>query len=234
LMQTCRRLQQILSVNRLSPAPAPLPLPLGTVHSGVRKSARRIAAAPFSSSTPGLPRTPARRLNATGIAPPPRRTNKRTRSSAFPVAPLPSSPLSAESENSDNDFHNLFTTPPRTKRPRLTTPPPPPNRGPRRHQVDDTDDEEDTQMEWTDEDDRQLVEMVLGKLRLSRTDWEECAQSLGKDSRSVGKRWENLLGNISIKNRKKKDATNLKRGGGSFDIRHSEYCFLSMGLLFGC
>lgn len=52
---------------------------------------------------------------------------------------------------------------------------------------------------WTDDDDRQLVEMVLGKLRLTKSDWEECARTLGKDSRSVGKRWENLLGNIVVK-----------------------------------
>jgi hypothetical protein len=57
--------------------------------------------------------------------------------------------------------------------------------------------------DWTDEDDRQLVEMVLGKLKLSKTDWEECARTLGKgDSKSVGKRWENLLGNIALRNRR--------------------------------
>jgi hypothetical protein len=72
--------------------------------------------------------------------------------------------------------------------------------------VDSSDEEEvDVMVNWTDDDDRQLVEMVLGKLQLSKSDWEECARTLGKgDSRSVGKRWEDLLGNIAIKNRRKR------------------------------
>jgi predicted NAD-dependent protein-ADP-ribosyltransferase YbiA (DUF1768 family) len=58
---------------------------------------------------------------------------------------------------------------------------------------------------WTDDDDRQLVAMVLGKLRLTKSDWEECARTLGKgDSRSVGKRWDDLRGNIVVKGDRRK------------------------------
>ncbi|KAA8910901.1 hypothetical protein FN846DRAFT_774653 [Sphaerosporella brunnea] len=174
LLQTCRRLQHILSGgDRLSPSP----IPLGP-----------------SQQSQEPPRTPVRRAPAAPRLPikTPVRTNKRTRTDAF-------SPSSEESDNSDKDFNrrDRFATPPRGKRVRLTTPPPAPNRG-IRSLLPDSDDEEDTVM-WTDDDDRQLVEMVLGKLRLTKSDWEECARTLGKDSRSVGKRWENLLGNIVVK-----------------------------------
>lgn len=47
---------------------------------------------------------------------------------------------------------------------------------------------------WTSEDDRMLVELVLEKLRLSKTDWQDCARSLGKkDRHSVGRRWKSLM-----------------------------------------
>lgn len=195
LLQTCRRLQHILSGgDRLSPSP--IPLGVASQSSRIRKTTttttRRAMQPSQQSQEP--PRTPVRRAPAAPRLPikTPVRTNKRTRTDAF-------SPSSEESDNSDKDFNrrDRFATPPRGKRVRLTTPPPAPNRG-IRSLLPDSDDEEDTVM-WTDDDDRQLVEMVLGKLRLTKSDWEECARTLGKDSRSVGKRWENLLGNIVVK-----------------------------------
>lgn len=47
---------------------------------------------------------------------------------------------------------------------------------------------------WTDEDDRILVEMVLEKLKLSKSEWQECARNLGRDRGSVGRRWKSLMG----------------------------------------
>lgn len=47
---------------------------------------------------------------------------------------------------------------------------------------------------WTQEDDRILVELVLEKLKLSKTDWQDCARSLGKDRGSIGRRWKTLMG----------------------------------------
>jgi hypothetical protein len=57
--------------------------------------------------------------------------------------------------------------------------------------------------EWTNEDDRLLVELVLEKLKLTKSDWQDCARSLGKDRGSVGKRWKSLMGagEIGLKGR---------------------------------
>lgn len=48
--------------------------------------------------------------------------------------------------------------------------------------------------EWSAEEDRVLVELVLEKLKLTKGDWQDCARRLGKDRRSVGRRWKSLMG----------------------------------------
>jgi len=57
--------------------------------------------------------------------------------------------------------------------------------------------------EWTTEEDRLLVELVLEKLRLTKSEWHDCARSLGKDRGSVGKRWRSLManGDVGLKSR---------------------------------
>jgi len=62
---------------------------------------------------------------------------------------------------------------------------------------------EEREGEWTTEEDRLLVELVLEKLRLTKSDWQDCARSLGKDRGSVGKRWKSLMGNgdVGLKSR---------------------------------
>lgn len=52
--------------------------------------------------------------------------------------------------------------------------------------------------EWSLEDDRILVELILEKLKLSKTDWQDCARSLGKDRSSVGRRWKSLMVNGEV------------------------------------
>ncbi|KAK0729400.1 hypothetical protein B0T21DRAFT_371002 [Apiosordaria backusii] len=61
---------------------------------------------------------------------------------------------------------------------------------------------------WSTEDDRILVELVLEKLKLSKSEWQDCARSLGKDRSSVGKRWKSLMvnGDVGLKR------TGLRRG----------------------
>jgi hypothetical protein len=54
--------------------------------------------------------------------------------------------------------------------------------------------EGEVQGEWTTEEDRLLVELVLEKLKLTKSDWQDCARSLGRDRGSVGRRWKSLLG----------------------------------------
>lgn len=55
---------------------------------------------------------------------------------------------------------------------------------------------------WSTEEDRILVELVLEKLKLTKTDWQDCARSLGKDRHSLGRRWKSLMahGDIGLKN----------------------------------
>lgn len=57
---------------------------------------------------------------------------------------------------------------------------------------------------WSTEEDRILVELVLEKLKLSKSEWQDCARNLGKDRGSVGRRWKSLMVNGDI---------GLKRGG---------------------
>ncbi|KAK1757522.1 hypothetical protein QBC47DRAFT_376250 [Echria macrotheca] len=54
---------------------------------------------------------------------------------------------------------------------------------------------------WSTEEDRILVELVLEKLKLSKSDWQDCARSLGKDRSSVGRRWKSLMinGDVGLK-----------------------------------
>lgn len=54
---------------------------------------------------------------------------------------------------------------------------------------------------WSTEDDRILVELVLEKLKLTKSDWQDCARSLGKDRGSVGRRWKSLMfnGDVGLK-----------------------------------
>lgn len=57
--------------------------------------------------------------------------------------------------------------------------------------------------EWSTEEDRILVELILEKLKLTKNDWQDCARSLGKDSSSLGRRWKSLMvnGDVGLKSR---------------------------------
>ena len=54
---------------------------------------------------------------------------------------------------------------------------------------------------WSTEEDRMLVELVLEKLKLSKSDWQDCARSLGKDRNSLSRRWKSLMlqGDVGLK-----------------------------------
>lgn len=52
---------------------------------------------------------------------------------------------------------------------------------------------ENSARDWSNAEDRLLVEMVLQKMRLSPRDWADCARSLGRDPRTVGNRWEMIV-----------------------------------------
>ncbi|KAL1841503.1 hypothetical protein VTJ49DRAFT_6994 [Mycothermus thermophilus] len=72
----------------------------------------------------------------------------------------------------------------------------------RSHQHPGTDVVVETDGElWSTEEDRILVELVLEKLKLTKSDWQDCARSLGKDRNSVGRRWKTLMvnGDVGLK-----------------------------------
>lgn len=54
---------------------------------------------------------------------------------------------------------------------------------------------------WSIEDDRILVELVLEKLKLSKSQWQDCARSLGKDRNTLSRRWRSLMskGDVGLK-----------------------------------
>ncbi|PLN76783.1 hypothetical protein BDW42DRAFT_15152 [Aspergillus taichungensis] len=58
--------------------------------------------------------------------------------------------------------------------------------------------------DWTADDDQRLVQVVLEKFQLSRSDWDDCASRMGLDQASVGRRWQALVGDGNV---------GLRRGG---------------------
>ncbi|TQN74818.1 hypothetical protein CSHISOI_00583 [Colletotrichum shisoi] len=64
---------------------------------------------------------------------------------------------------------------------------------------------------WSAEEDRILVELVLEKLKLSKTEWQDCARSLGKDRNCLSRRWKSLMlqGDVGLKGRRSGRRTKL-------------------------
>ncbi|KAK7422219.1 hypothetical protein QQX98_001742 [Neonectria punicea] len=73
--------------------------------------------------------------------------------------------------------------------------------------ADNTNDQdEDTNGDvddWSAEDDRILVELVLEKLKLSKSEWQDCARNLGRDRHALNRRWKSLMlgGDVGLKPR---------------------------------
>lgn len=63
---------------------------------------------------------------------------------------------------------------------------------------EENDGADDMGIDWTNEEDRVLVEMVLQKLKLTKSDWHDCARTLGRDSAVIGRRWKSLVGNGEV------------------------------------
>ncbi|KAI1168428.1 hypothetical protein F5B18DRAFT_279430 [Nemania serpens] len=56
---------------------------------------------------------------------------------------------------------------------------------------------------WSLEDDRVLVELICEKLKLSKSEWQECARRVGKSENGAERRWKTLIrnGEIGVKSR---------------------------------
>ncbi|KAK8088239.1 hypothetical protein PG997_003200 [Apiospora hydei] len=89
-----------------------------------------------------------------------------------------------------SDFHNLQTNPQENTEEAANS---------------EAEMEADGEM-WSTEDDRILVELVLEKLKLTKSDWQDCARSLGKDRSSIGRRWKSLMvsGDVGLKTRSRR------------------------------
>ncbi|KAI1419076.1 hypothetical protein F5Y12DRAFT_779797 [Xylaria sp. FL1777] len=63
--------------------------------------------------------------------------------------------------------------------------------------------EEEDGERWSLEDDRILVELIFEKLKLSKSEWQECARRVGKSENGVERRWRTLTrnGDIGVKSR---------------------------------
>lgn len=63
--------------------------------------------------------------------------------------------------------------------------------------------EEEDGERWSLEDDRVLVELIFEKLKLSRSEWQECARRIGKSENGAERRWKTLLrnGDVGVKTR---------------------------------
>ncbi len=72
------------------------------------------------------------------------------------------------------------------------------------HKPEQNVEREEGETEWSTEEDRILVELILEKLKLTKGDWQDCARSLGKDRYSVGRRWKSLMerGDVGLKKRR--------------------------------
>lgn len=46
---------------------------------------------------------------------------------------------------------------------------------------------------WSVEDDKILLELVLAKIKLNPSEWDECASVMGRDGRSLDRRWKTLI-----------------------------------------
>ncbi|KAL9070298.1 MAG: hypothetical protein Q9161_004991 [Pseudevernia consocians] len=212
MYSTCRALQSLLASNipTLTPSPKIIRAPphLGSpivLTSGPRAQSKKTKSHTVQNA----------KITKSQPCTPPRRNLKRRRSStdddhdgptrdqeniphSRPTTPKrqrtcpPTLPLGLE--RADFDALKPASTPPSTPEPKPSLAPPP------GHAQDEEDD-----AEWTTPDDSALVALILNKLRLRQSDWDECARQLGKGKDSVGKRWAHLLGDGEV---------GLRRGSG--------------------
>ena len=182
LYNTCKALQSMLMTQ---PTPRPK-------HPQSRQAGCASLASPISFVHP----TAQPRPQPTPQKTVPRGANKRRRS-------LDDKDLSDEDGSADEQTQR-FCTPKRQRLAPISMP-----RGLDQSDFDalepqsqsDQDDSEQDDL-WTTEDDRILIEIVLEKLKLSESDWLDCARSLGKRKGSAGRRWQSLMEDGSIGLRK--------------------------------
>ncbi|TVY34860.1 hypothetical protein LSUB1_G005406 [Lachnellula subtilissima] len=215
LYSTCRALQSMLTTPNQLPSPP-------TTHAEVPAAASPLKLRLRARRTDDLAQAQTPRKKITKRGPPPRGINKRRRVADDDDM----SHGHAQQEDEDDasvaaleekeDDENGPRTP---KRARLLAPPVLPlglERGDfhsllpastpqENNEVLPSIEDNDAQRSdfWSTEEDRLLVELVLEKLKLTKSDWQDCARSLGKDRGTVGRRWKSLMGGgeVGLKHR---------------------------------
>ncbi|PQE27041.1 MYB-like protein [Rutstroemia sp. NJR-2017a WRK4] len=221
LFTTCRALQSMLTTPTQLPSPPILhneipssPAPASTKPSHPKLRLRVPSSSASTSSKKPAPdsSTDRKRITKRAQKEPPRGLNKRRRAlddeRACEIADMekentlsqcPSTPkrmrriapevLPLGLERSD--FHGLHLTSTDTEEPFVFSAG---RTQDSKNKEGEEEQEEQEGGEWSTEEDRMLVELVLEKLKLSKSEWQDCARSLGKDKASVGRRWRSLMG----------------------------------------
>lgn len=221
IMTTCRSLQSLLASS------TPMP---STSHSNPMPSLAQLPTPPLAHAPPPLKLRLRPRTNRCDPCTPqrvskraaPRGTNKRRRASDDSPTRHSYDADMQEAMGSDSETdsfvsppeYNVPTAPATPKRVRIA-----PEQMPlglersdfHNMHLDQSEDDlnhinsshDDDDEEWSSEDDRVLIELVLEKLRLSKTQWQECARGLGRDRNAVNRRWKSLLvnGDVGLKSR---------------------------------
>ncbi|KAI0398920.1 hypothetical protein F4802DRAFT_591593 [Xylaria palmicola] len=214
LVNSCRALQSMLTTPPPMPAQlAPLPTPpMGDAPFPPIKMRLR----PRPQNTTGE-RDQRLRIRKRTTAPP-RGLNKRRRAPEDDMGRYDDIDSDLDISNSDveeaEDTRHTTPTPTTPKRARIAPADLP--RGLERSDYHDLHEptEEETQKDgtgveeeggerWSVEDDRVLVELICEKLKLSRSEWQECARKVGKSENGVERRWKSLVrsGDIGVKSR---------------------------------
>lgn len=231
MYSTCRALQSLLASNlpTLSPIPKIIRAPphLGSpivLTSGPRAQPRKTKSHTVQNAkiTKPPPRSNLKRRRSFSVhgdedgkhpLPLPRDNQENTQNPR-PSTPKrqrtcpPSLPLGLNRKDFDALNPPVLTTTTTPHTPEATTNPSssssshhtPPNQEPETEK-----DNDDDESEWSATDDSALVSLILNKLRLRPSDWDDCARKLGKEKDSIGRRWKHLLGDGEV---------GLRRGSG--------------------
>ncbi|CZS91197.1 uncharacterized protein RAG0_01932 [Rhynchosporium agropyri] len=203
IYSTCRALQSMLSPPNHLPSPP-------TTHADAPSSPMKLRLRERKRAEESTPSLTSRRKITKRAAPPPRGINKRTRATDDEMS-------RDDVEDGDSEQEEHIEKPSTPKRMRFAPEIIP--LGLARSDFHDlrlADVEKQgsetvfpsvegssSSGDWSTDDDRLLVELVLEKLKLTKSEWQDCARSLGKDRGSVGRRWKSLMGagDVGLKSR---------------------------------
>lgn len=215
IVNSCRALQSMLSTappttSQREPLPTP---PLG--HAPFPPTKMRLRPRPQNATGDRIQRMGIRKRSM----PPPRGINKRRRALDDDMGRDDDIDSDLDLSNSDvdesEDARQTTPTPTTPKRARIAPADLPrglgrsdyhdlhePTEEDSRKEGTSVEEEEDGER-WSLEDDHVLVELIFEKLKLSRSEWQECARRIGKSENGAERRWKTLIrnGDVGVKTR---------------------------------